>query len=89
MPDRSLPKNPIFKRTERQASETAEQINSEPAKRYKATFYLDIEDIEAIDDLQAAEMRRTGRKPEKSRIVSKAIKTYRQQASKTDSQLDC
>ena len=79
MPDKTLPKNPIFKKTSKQsAGETAEQQDVQPVGRVKATFYLEIDDIEAIDDLQLAELRRTGKKPEKSQIVSRAIKRLKE-----------
>jgi hypothetical protein len=81
MPDKGLRNLPrIFKKTTPRDSETAEQEDIQTFSRFKATFYLDIEDIKAIDDLQATEMQMTGKKPEKSQIVSRAIKAYKQQA---------
>lgn len=42
-------------------------------ERVKATFYLRPEDIVAIDRIQSEEFLRTGKKPQRSEIVSRAI----------------
>ena len=77
----------IFRRTDRQIPElnqSAEQV-SPPARqnskqdRIKATFYLNPEDVLAIDEMQSDEFRRTGKKPERSHIVSQAIQAYKEQ----------
>ncbi len=47
--------------------------------RIKATFYLHPEDILAIDSLQSEEFKGTGKKPERSEIVSRAIQLLRNQ----------
>ncbi len=58
--------------------------DSEPERqqRIKATFYLSTRDIVAIDRMQTAEFERTGKKPEKSHLVSRAIQLL---ASQQDS----
>ena len=77
----------IFRKTDREIPElnqTAEQV-SRPARqnskqeRIKATFYLNPEDVLAIDEMQSDEFRRTGKKPERSHIVSQAIQAYKEQ----------
>jgi len=42
-------------------------------QRIKATFYLEAADIVAIDRMQTEEFTRTGKKPERSQLVSRAI----------------
>lgn len=82
--ERTLPpRNTLFRRTdggipEIADSETARRPASKTAKRprIKATFYLEPEDILAIDHLQSEEFRRTGKKPERSELVSRAIQEY-------------
>jgi hypothetical protein len=56
-------------------SQTSGQPSAPPVKpsRVKATFYLNPDDIIAIDTMQTAEFRRTGKKPERSELVSRAI----------------
>jgi len=77
----------IFRRTDREIpelKESAEPVIS-PARqaskqeRIKATFYLNPEDVLAIDQMQSDEFRRTGKKPERSHIVSQAIQAYKEQ----------
>lgn len=46
-------------------------------RRIKATFYLNPEDVLAIDEMQSNEFRRTGKKPERSEIVSRAIQEFK------------
>jgi hypothetical protein len=60
---------------------TAEQPDSQTPKqpRVKATFYLNSEDIVAIDRMQTDEFQRTGKKPERSELVSRAVQLLRQQ----------
>jgi hypothetical protein len=60
---------------------TVEQPDSQPVKqpRVKATFYLNSEDIVAIDQMQTEQFQRTGKKPERSELVSRAIQLLRQQ----------
>ena len=52
-----------------------EQPDSQATKtqRIKATFYLEPADIVAIDQMQTEEFKRTGKKPERSHIVSRAV----------------
>ncbi len=78
----------IFRRTEdvvpeleQPDSQTANLRDAQPAKpqRIKATFYLTAEDIIAIDTMQTAEFRRTGKKPERSELVSRAIQALFEQ----------
>ena len=79
----------IFKRTDRvipELEQQAEKVNSPANKavkqRIKATFYINPEDVLAIDEIQSNEFRRTGKKPERSDIVSRAIQTYKEQQDK-------
>lgn len=86
----------IFRRTNGEASEQsavetlkpsaiqpAERLDSPTAKlpRIKATFYLNAADIVAIDGMQTHEFQRTGKKPERSELVSRAIQLLKQQDS--------
>jgi hypothetical protein len=71
--------------------QTSEHLNSKPAKqqRIKATFYLQPEDIIAIDEMQTKRFREKGKKPEKSELVSEAIQLLsKQQDSQTARQLE-
>ena len=67
----------IFRRTAPDAQDTgaAGQPDVQPAKqqRVKATFYLEPADIMAIDQMQTQEFAATGKKPERSHVVSRAI----------------
>jgi hypothetical protein len=63
---------------EQQNIQPASHSDSQTAKqqqRIKATFYLEPDDIIAIDEMQIARFRATGKKPEKSQVVSEAIKS--------------
>jgi hypothetical protein len=66
---------------ERLEGGTGSQRDSPTAKppRIKATFYLTHDDIVAIDTLQTEEFKRTGKKPERSELVSRAVQLLRQQ----------
>ena len=55
-------------------SRTVKQSDSEMASRLKRTFYLPQDDVLRLSELQLAEQRRTGRKPELSNLVSAAIR---------------
>lgn len=44
------------------------------SQRIKATFYLYPEDIVTIDQIQTNEFLRTGKKPQRSEIVSRALR---------------
>ncbi|MCI0438547.1 MAG: hypothetical protein L0177_05390 [Chloroflexi bacterium] len=71
------PRNTIFRRTRESIPEMDEPSRpSSKKKRIKATFYLEPEDILAIDHLQSEEFRETGKKPERSVLVSRAIQEY-------------
>jgi|GEM_PF-5826762 len=48
-------------------------IRTARQQRIKATFYLQPEDIIAIDEMQTKRFRIDGKKPEKSQLVSEAI----------------
>lgn len=51
-------------------------------QRIKATFYLDPEDIIAIDQMQTEQFRKARKKPELSQILSEAIQSlFRQRNS--------
>lgn len=56
-------------------------LTSKTAKqqRIKATFYLEPEDIIAIDEMQTQRFKQQGKKPEKSELVSEAIQLLKQQ----------
>jgi hypothetical protein len=79
----------IFRKTDRAIPELAIQDEEvrpaeiQPAKRsrIKATFYLNPEDVLAIDSMQSEEFRKTGKKPERSEIVSRAIQAFKDQFS--------
>ena len=85
----------LFRRTdeavpelEQQNSSTANHLDSRMAKpsRIKATFYLNPDDIVAIDVMQTEEFQKTGKKPERSELVSRAIQLLRQQGAQPASQ---
>ena len=69
----------IFRRSA--DTQTAEQLDVQPAKppRIKATFYLEQADILAIDQMQMQEFAATGKKPERSQLVSRAIQVLLKQ----------
>ncbi|UCC60170.1 MAG: hypothetical protein JSV02_10685 [Dehalococcoidia bacterium] len=77
----------IFKKTDRVIPELEQQAEDvkRPAnkaakqQRIKATFYINPEDVLAIDEMQSNEFRQTGKKPERSDIVSRAIQAYKEQ----------
>ena len=80
----------LFRRTdeavrelEQQDSPIAGQSDSGTAKppRIKATFYLNADDIVAIDVMQTKEFQKTGKKAERSELVSRAIQLLRQQGA--------
>ncbi len=48
-------------------------------QRIKATFYLYAEDIVTIDQIQTSEFLRTGKKPQRSEIVSRALRLIGEQ----------
>jgi hypothetical protein len=81
MGEKTLGNRPsIFRKTDKaipelDEAETSKHPNSQTVKqpRVKATFYLNPEDIVAIDQMQTEDFKRTGKKPERSHIVSKAI----------------
>ncbi len=62
-------------------SQEARQSDSKAirAQRIKATFYLEPADIVAIDRMQTEEFTRTGKKPERSHLVSRAIQALTKQ----------
>lgn len=64
----------LFKRSD---SQMLEQPDSKPV-RVKVTVYLQPDDVVAIDELQIAEFKKTGKKPEKSELVSRAIQLLKQ-----------
>lgn len=74
MPDKRTlrDRNPIFKKSE---AAPVQKID-----RTKATFYLHREDIAAIDEMQTEEFLRTGKKPERSDLVHRAIQLLRSSA---------
>ena len=82
--DKTLPeRSTLFRRTtqaipELEAEQAGGQANgrSQKRQRIKATFYLEPEDILAIDHLQTEAFRESGKKPERSVLVSQAIQEY-------------
>jgi hypothetical protein len=80
---------PTIQALEQQDSKTSRQLDvqmtehsdSKTAKqqRIKATFYLQPEDIIAIDEMQTKRFREKGKKPEKSELVSEAIQLLSKQ----------
>jgi hypothetical protein len=79
----------IFRKTDRAIPELEQSPETvgRPARpaskqaRIKATFYLNPEDVLAIDEMQSEEFRQTGTTPERSHIVSQAIQAYKEQRS--------
>ena len=77
----------IFRKTDKgipeieQPGEEVKRPERQTSKqhRIKATFYLNPGDILAIDEMQSNEFRRTGKKPERSEIASRAIQALKQQ----------
>ena len=77
----------IFRKTDKgipELEQSAEEVKrpeqrTSKQNRIKATFYLNPEDVLAIDEMQSNEFRRTGKKPERSEIVSQAIQVFKQQ----------
>ncbi|HEY1247685.1 MAG TPA: hypothetical protein VGE97_01735 [Nitrososphaera sp.] len=63
------------------ASQLSQQADSKPGRqqRTKATYYLNMEDIISIDTIQTKRFRATGKKPEKSELVSEAIQLLSKQ----------
>jgi hypothetical protein len=78
--DRTIPRSSLFRRTERGIPEVETQKpdgrRRAKRERIKATFYLEAEDVLAIDSLQMEAFRATGKKPERSELVSRAIQAY-------------
>lgn len=70
--ERTLRRESIFNRTQG-------QVPGEKKHRIKATFYLQPDDILVIDSVQSEEFKKTGKKPERSEIVSRAIQLLRNQ----------
>jgi hypothetical protein len=68
----------IFKRSD---VREFEQEDSGTPKRVKVTVYLNPDDVVAIDEMQIAEFKKTGRKPEKSELVSRAVQMLKQSDS--------
>ena len=85
--ERTLGARPsIFRKTDRgipelERPDSAVGSGGGSAKRHriKATFYLNPEDVLAIDEMQSDEFRREGKKPERSEIVSRAIQALKEQ----------
>lgn len=53
------------------------QTSSHP--KIKATFHLNVDDILVIDRLQSLEFSQTGKKPERSQIVARALQLLAKQ----------
>lgn len=87
--EKTLAERPsIFRRTDQGIpeldSETPRHLDIQESRRpgvpvdrearVKATFYLEKDDIVAIDTMQTEEFKRSGKKRERSQIVSQAIR---------------
>ena len=87
--EKTLAERPaIFRRTDQGIpeldSETPRRLDSQESRRpdvsmnrearVKATFYLEKDDIVSIDTMQTEEFKRSGKKRERSQIVSQAIR---------------
>jgi hypothetical protein len=70
----------IFKRSDVREFER-EDIGT--PKRVKVTVYLNPDDVVAIDEMQIAEFKKTGKKPEKSELVSRAVQMLKLSDSST------
>ncbi len=72
---------PDSQELEQPDSQELGRLDNKAAKtqRIKATFYLDAADIVAIDRMQTEEFTRTGKKPERSHLVSRAIQALAKQ----------
>ncbi len=68
----------LFRRSD---SQLTKQQDAPASKRVKVTVYLQPVDVVAIDEMQIAEFKKTGKKPEKSEIVSRAVQLLRQSDS--------
>lgn len=79
----------IFRKTDKgipELEQSAEEVKrpeqrTSKQNRIKATFYLNPEDVLAIDEMQSNEFRRTRKKPERSELVSRAIQAFKEQHS--------
>lgn len=79
----------IFRKTDKgipELEQSAEEVKRPEQRiskqnRIKATFYLNPEDVLAIDEMQSNEFRRTCKKPERSELVSRAIQAFKEQHS--------
>jgi hypothetical protein len=79
----------IFRKTDKgipELEQPAEEVKRpeqgiSKQSRIKATFYLNPEDVLAIDEMQSNEFRRIGKKPERSELVSRAIQAFKEQHS--------
>jgi hypothetical protein len=91
--ERTLGTRPsIFRKTDAvipeldQPAAGQEHESSKGPKRHriKATFYLNPEDVLAIDGMQSDEFRKTGKKPERSEIVSRAVQALKELKEQQD-----
>jgi hypothetical protein len=69
--DRLSDRKPSRSRASKKARGSGGQASS--PLRLKATFHLTVDDILVIDRLQSLEFSKTGKKPERSQIVSRAL----------------
>ncbi|MDA1189002.1 MAG: hypothetical protein O2854_04915 [Chloroflexi bacterium] len=74
------PRHSLFRRTSEGIPEidpaSSQRDRAPKRQRIKATFYLEPDDVLAIDQMQSEEFRTTGKKPERSELVSQAIQAY-------------
>lgn len=59
-------------------SKTTESQPEKP-QRVRATFHLPIDVVVAIDTMQTEQLKKTGKKPERSQIVSEAVLLFLKQ----------
>lgn len=80
-PDGQAAEHPDAQTLEQPDSQELALLDNKAAKtqRIKATFYLEAADIVAIDQMQTEEFTRTGKKPERSHLVSRAIQALAKQ----------
>ncbi len=82
-PNGQAAEHPDAQTLEQPDSQELDRLDNKAAKtqRIKATFYLEAADIVAIDRMQTDEFTRTGKKPERSHLVSRAIQALTKHSS--------
>ncbi|MBZ0254283.1 MAG: hypothetical protein K8I02_13160, partial [Candidatus Methylomirabilis sp.] len=75
--DRLTDRKPSRRQRSQKPKSSDSQTSSHP--RIKATFHLTVDDILVIDRLQSLEFSQTGKKPERSHIVGRALQLLAKQ----------